>query len=345
MTTTRWCNDPAITARLRAAVGMLATMPLLLASGASAQVQQALVVDDDQDNHVLTLEVGPLHLPARAQYATPRSAVAAGVFPADAWLNRFEVRVVDSDGRLLIPGLLHHAGLFAPGQREVFSPVMRRIVAFGNETEPIALPGRFGYRVAAGDSVLVIGALANDGEEALEDVYLQIRVSYTRGEHGRNTDVLPLYLDVLPPGHRVFDVPPGESSRSWDWTPALPGRLLALGAHLHQYGVAVILEDVTSGKVIWRGRARYDRNGELVGVSRKVFRRGPVLRTDRVYRITAIYHNPTSEVVRGAMGKIGGLMQVAAGTSLPPADRCDPEYLRDVEVTLNHGHEHEHPGR
>ena len=63
----------------------------------------------------------------------------------------------------------------------------------------------------------------------------------------RHEDVLPVYLDVLPPGGRMYDVPPGTSKRSWDWSPAISGRVLALGGHLHKYGQKLVLEDVTTG--------------------------------------------------------------------------------------------------
>jgi hypothetical protein len=154
--------------------------------------------------------------------------------------------------------------------------------------------------------------------------------------------VLPLYLDVLPPGNRDYDVPAGVSSRSWDWSPAVTGKILALGGHLHRYGRALILENITTGDTIWIGTAEYDAAGELIGVDRKIFWRGYTMRSDHVYRLTAVYDNPTDQTIRGAMGKIGGLFMPASSERHPAVDRADPAYVRDYNAMVNHTHEHDH---
>ena len=309
----------------------------------AASPEPVLRVRQEARNGKLSLEYGPVTLSANVAYSgtlVPVSVTAA--VPIDGWLSSFSVELVDAQGKRIKAPLLHHAGLFAPTERDLFSPAMRRIVAFGSETETIRLPGELGYRVEKGDSVLMLAALFNATEETYEGVYLRISMEYADARRDRrHQDVLPLYLDVLPPGGRMYDVPPGESKRSWDWSPAVSGRILALGGHLHKYGQKLVLEDVTTGDTLWIGTGSYDAQGELTGVSRKIYLRGMRLQREHVYRLTAVYNNPTDEVVRGAMGKIGGVFLPDRSERIA-ADRTDADYLRDWHAMVQHSHEMDH---
>lgn len=303
----------------------------------------------DATRKTLWLEMGPVSLAANVAYQDAALALGgAGVFPLDAWLYRFEVVITDASGRRVSERVLHHLAAFAPGDRDLVSPIMGRIVAFGTETQAVALPRPLGYRVHAGDSVLVAAALFNPTARPLDSLYVRVRIDYaTTDSRARHTAVLPLYLDAHDEpggGARAFDVPPGRWETSAEWSPAVPGRLLAAGAHLHKHGVAIILEDVTARKILWRATPTCDRDGEIVGMPIKLFRGGDGVRLDpgHVYRLTAIYQNPTGEVIRGAMGKMGGVFRPDRRAPVPAADRAHPEYLRDREAQTTREHRHRH---
>lgn len=332
---------PIMVATTIALVSALITPPPAL--GQSRHVH-ALEVRHSAGQRTLTVAVGPLTVPAGLDYGGSLVTISeAAAQPIDGWLRSFELELLDARGRRVREPLLHHAGLFAPAERDLFSPAMRRIVAFGRETEAIRLPGELGYRVVPGDSLLVLGALYNPTAMVYDSLYLRFTMVYADAARDiRHVAVLPLYLDVLPPGDRVYDVPPGVSRRSWDWSPGIDGRIVALGGHLHRYGRSLILEDVTSGDTIWVGTAKYDAGGELVGVARKIFFRGVRTHTSHVYRLTAVYDNPTGEILPGAMGKIGGLFLPERGQNLAAVDRADPGYLRDLHAMVHHTHEMDH---
>jgi hypothetical protein len=303
-----------------------------------------LVVRNDVPRRTLYVEYGPLELPAGVGYAGELVTVTVEVpFGIDGWVRSFEIELVDGEGRRVTEPVLHHAGLFQPNRRDLFSETMERIVAFGQETEAIRLPGQLGYRVTPEDSALLLGALYNTGPEHYEALHLRMTLVYADARRDpRHDDVLPLYLDVMPAGNRIYDIPPGVSSRSAEWSPAVDGRIIGLGGHLHQYGAALVLEDLTSGDTIWVGEAIHDEDHELLGVSRAVFHRGVPMRADRVYRITAVYDNPTGETVPGAMGKIGGVFVPERGAVLPPVRPGEPDYIRDWHAMVHHEHEHVH---
>ena len=308
------------------------------------KVAPELTVSRNEARRTLSIQYGPIDVPAGLEYTGEMVALTVeAAIPVDGWLRSFEIELMDARGERVRESLLHHAGLFAPNRKDLFTPAMERIVAFGQETEAMRLPGQLGYRVRPGDVLLLLGALYNTSPIAYDSLYLRVNMVYADTRRDvRYTDVLPLYLDVMPPGNRTYDVPPGRSSRSLEWSPAIDGRIVGLGGHLHQYGEAVVLEDVTTGDTLWVGRATHDADYQLLGISRKVYFFGKPIRADHVYRITAIYNNPTDQTVPGAMGKIGGVFLPDSGAVMPPADRADADYVRDWEAMVNHQHEMEH---
>ncbi len=316
-----------------------------LAPPASADSDPELRVERNARRRTLTLEVGPVNLPANLGYGAPYVPVAVGgVLDLDGWLRAFHTELVDSQGRTISVNLLHHAGLLAPGERDLFNPSVRRIVAFGMETAGIRLPGQLGYRVEPGDSILFAAGFFNPTDEPFEAVYLRLRVVYADAEHdARHESVLPLYLDAVGPRMTTFDVPPGGTRQSWDWQPAIAGRILALGGHLHESGVSVELEDVATGELLFVGNAEHDEAGRLTGVSRSIFARGIRISPDRVYRVTATYRNDGTGVLTGATGHVAGLFLPDSIGDMPPADTSHPAYVADLYGKLSGsaaGHDH-----
>src|SRR5439155_825400 len=60
--------------------------------------------------------------------------------PASGLIYGFHVVVVDADGRLLPPEIVHHFNLIEPDHRELFLPISRRLVAAGKERGEQRLP-------------------------------------------------------------------------------------------------------------------------------------------------------------------------------------------------------------
>jgi hypothetical protein len=65
-----------------------------------------------------------------------------------------------------------------------------------------------------------------------------------------------------------------------------------------------------------------------------VWRLGVPLDTAHIYRLTAIYDNPTEQVIPdGGMGALGGVMVPKHLATWPLVARNDPEYQLDLRVT------------
>jgi hypothetical protein len=303
-----------------------------------------LSVRTDADEHELIFEIGPLHLEAKAGHdAVTQPKAQAVKLPVGGYLHGFTTEMVGEDGKPIPSMLLHHVNIIAPQRRELFSQIMQRVGAAGSETGPVTIPKFLGYPVTLGDSLLFTAMFHNPTEKSYHNARLRIRMRYSAEKtwHPRWA-VQPFYLDVMPPaGLHAYDLPPGRSQRSWQGQPALSGRILALGGHLHKYGVTLKLEDLTEGKVVFESAPELDENGNVIGMPKKFFiwRLGIPLRADHTYRLTAVYDNPTGQtLIGGGMGALGGVIVPDDDGAWPTVDRTHPEYQYDVKFTYEGSH-------
>jgi hypothetical protein len=164
---------------------------------------------------------------------------------------------------------------------------------------------------------------------------------------------MPIYMDVnlTVGGSNTFDVPPGRSEKAHEFVLPVGGRLLGVGGHLHDYGVAVRLEDAESGKVLAEVKAARDSAGKVSKVSRKLFGvigDGLKLKRNHRYRVVGEYDNPTGEtLIRGAMAHMSGLFAPEDMDQWPRIDPSDPDYQRDLvalQVTPDGPARHEKHG-
>jgi hypothetical protein len=177
-------------------------------------------------------------------------------------------------------------------------------------------------------------------DEEVAEAFLHVEFSYSQeGERliePRN--VYPFHLDVMGfTGNRIFRVPPGRSMRSWQGSPAVEGRVLALGGHVHDFATRLQLVDVTDGKVLWDVRPAADRDGRTTGIPTREmwWGFGRRITPEHVYRIVVEYDNPLDIAAPGGgMAEIGGVVLVEKGIAWPALEPTDPAYVRDLEETL-----------
>ncbi len=309
---------------------LLSSTPVL--SPAQAPIGARIICDSAADE--LVLIYGPVSLPPRSMPDTP---VRVASIPVSGWIHGYRVELADGEGHVLPQRLIHHVNVIAPGRRELFSNIMLRVAAVGSETAPVELPALIGYPVRAGDSLLLSPMLHNPDSVAYAGVRLVVHLPF-RAATSRlpSFRVYPFYVDVMAPaGSHSFDVPPGRSRRSWEGKPAVPGRILGLGGHLHRYGVELRFEDMTTGNVLFDRGPEVDANGEVRGVpvERYFWRLGLPVDTSHVYRLTATYDNPTGVPIEdGGMGALGGVFLPARGAVWPAANPTNAEYELDRKL-------------
>jgi hypothetical protein len=268
----------------------------------------------------------------------PEPPVSLAVLPIGGSLYGFRIEVLDGSGATLPTDLIHHVNVIDPDSRELFLPISRRVLAAGRETGVKRLPRFvFGLPVAAGQRLIVIAVLHNPTGRDFQHVRVRIVLEYVPGS--RPWPVFHGYtfqLDVaFPVGDKAFDLPVGRSVKSYEGSPAVPGKIVAIGGHMHDYGVRIEFADATTGEVLWHAEPVVDSAGRLqaipVGRLYGLTRLGVPVSPDRRYRVTVVYDNPTGLVLRaGGMGVVGGLFVPDGAVEWPAVDQSNELYWKDL---------------
>lgn len=306
-------------------------------------------VEHHPEERVVEVVLGPFEL--RDGMPHLRAPIQMVEMPVGGWLQGYSWEITDSEGNRLPHALLHHVNFVDPDHRQLFDPTARRILAAGRETREALLPPVIGIPFDRGTRYMVSAMFANSTGRDVPEAYLHVELHYLRpGDrlvHPR--DVYPFYLDVTGPvGLKDFEVPPGRTVRAWEGSPAVDGRILGVGGHLHDYARELRLIDLTTGEVLWRTRPNASVSGRVYSVPMgKLWWEGGVpIHADHRYRAEVVYDNPTdSPAPLGGMGVIAGVVAPARGAAWPELDRSDPAYRTNLlshvtapERLSGHGH-------
>lgn len=309
-------------------------MAMVPAAGGQATVED--------DGHAIIITTPPVSLPVMAPGAGMDHAhmgtfppVSEITVPVHGYLEGFEYEVVDADGNVLPQRIVHHFNIIDPVHKELFLPISQRLLAAGSETGNQSMPRLlFGVPVYLGQKLVVTAMLHNPTGVAHEGVQLRIRLPYVKvGRPWPLFEVYPFQLDVaFPAGDKGFDLPEGESSRSWEGSPSMAGRIMVLGSHLHDLATRITFEDVTEDRVLWTGLPVLDKDGEVAGVTiGHVYRKlGLPITPEHRYRVRVYYNNTTGAAIPdGGMGVVAGVFMPSAGGPWPRADVTNSLYVLD----------------
>ncbi|HEX5764305.1 MAG TPA: hypothetical protein VFY27_01960, partial [Woeseiaceae bacterium] len=255
--------------------------------------------------------------------------------PVDAYLTGFSVTLIDADGKAAPNALIHHLNFIDPENRELFLPISQRMLAIGKETGSYSFPKMlFGYPIRLGQPMVVSAMLHNPHVQDYRGVTVRVAFSYTPTKRPFPLfRVYPFQLDVLfPHGDKSFDLPPGRSERSFEATPVIDGRIIAVSGHVHEHAEALSLTDVASGRVLWSGSPTLDSAGNVARMPVTSFAAnlGLPLKAGRNYRVTVVYNNPGADTIRaGGMGVVGGVFLPNLLARWPKADPNDETYVID----------------
>jgi len=308
-------------------------------------------VSVDSSRHELTVTSGPFDLPnmpPMEDHAMMDLGVSHDTriqrfeWPVDGWFRGFRVELVDGQGNAVPPHVMHHMVMVNFSRRQLLYSAAERLMGTGTETEEVSVPKTIGVPMKPGMKLGMYVAWHNDTGKDLNGVHLKLIMLWTpKNQNPPPVNALPIYMDVnlTVGGLNTFDVPPGKSTKAYEFTLPVGGRLLGVGGHMHDYGSRVWLEDMKSGKVLTEVSAQRDPEGKLVKVSRKLFGvsgDGLRLKSKQRYRVVSEYDNPTGKMlVKGAMASMVGLFVPDDMRRWPAIDARDPTYRRDL-ASLEH---------
>lgn len=305
-----------------------------------------VTVTVDSSRHDVVITAGPYHLspmmPGMSHeemehMAEVQTELQRFEWPVDGWFRGFALSVRDGNGHELSRRNLHHLIMINFARRQLFYPAYERLMGAGQETADVSVPKSIGVPMRAGMPLGMYFMWHNETDHDLDGVFLEVRLHYLpKNTLPRPLDAMPIYMDVnlTVGGDDVFDLPPGTTVKSHDFTMPLTGRLLAAGGHLHDFGSYVRLTDETTGKVLVQLNAERRPNGEVVGLPRKLFGvsgAGLLMKAGDVYRVTGGYDNTSGALIKdGAMAHIVGLFVPDQISRWPALDLSDPGTRADL---------------
>jgi hypothetical protein len=335
-------------------VAMLVQCAPLCASSTSSAAGDSLRagVTVDRSRHEVSVTAGPFNVPAAGgmlKYMTMSddTLVQSFAWPVDGWYRGFRLEVLDGDGNPVARHVLHHLTVVNFDRRQLLYPIADRLAAVGRETADVSMPRSVGMPMTVGQRIGLYAMWGNMTGDEVQDVYLRVTLLWTpASEAPRPLDAMVMNMDVGLAGGvaNTFDIPPGWSRKSFDFRQPVDGRLLAVGGHLHDYGVLLQLEDVQRHKTLVTITSTRDARGRVSSVSRKllgVFGDGLRLRANRQYRVVAIYDNTSTDTVRNVMAQMAGLFAPDDVRQWPAVDPTDPAYQADLR---SHGRMDVHQG-
>ncbi len=316
------------------------------------------------DRHEITIDLGPVDIPAGMHHEEMPGMPMPGMnmsehhahnpvyppvmavdLPLSGWMSGFRIELVDAQGHPVPSTLLHHYNLIDPNHRELFLPISRRVLAAGSETGEVRMARwLFGAPFTKGERLVANAMLHNPTMQSYTGVRTRLVLTYTDAGHWYPLlRAYPWQFDVaFPAGDKTFNLPPGHSEKSYEGSPAVPGKIVAIGGHAHDHADSLVLRDMTTGTDVWSALPITDSTGHVVGMPRKKFIGvtgvGMRIVPDHRYRVTVFYNNPTGETMpEGGMGVVAGLFKPASDVAWPLAVTTDPLYVRDLRHYLRLG--------
>ena len=273
------------------------------------------------------MDVAAEHLVARLRFD----------WPVGGWVRGYQLDVFDANGRPMAPAFVHHFLVANFDRRQMIYPTAEKLVGIGRETGSVDLPVSMGVPLPPGQRIGMMAALHNEGDADTE-VFLRLILRWTAPDQRRDpTAVMPVNLDVqnVAGTSSAYDLPPGRSSRAYEFEAPVDGRLLAISGHLHDHGVAVRLEDAHTNREIAEVRGIRDRDNRIVRVEQKkwigLLGTGIRMRAGRRYRLVGDYDNSARDTLpSGAMAQMIAVFAPDDWGAWPRVDAGHPDYRADV---------------
>jgi len=334
--------------RLSMKCNLILSLLVALATPSLRLRAQSVETRVDSARHEVIIEAGPFEVPAmdaemvkemEMDHSMMHHEEEARVFrfdwPVDGPGRGYKIEIRDAAGAPMPRSLLHHLIGINFDRRQFIYQQAERLFGIGRETPDEALPGTLMVPLELGQRLGFYLSWHNDTGTDIHGARVRIVINWMPRAAARGyTAVLPVYFDANNDvgNTNTFDVPPGKSSKAFDFTVPASGYLITVTGHLHDYGKSVRLEDSETGKVMLKLAAKTDSAGKILGMEHKVFLLRPLrMRAGHHYRIVAEYDSPLkSTIVNGAMANILGVFAPDSQSQWPPIDPEDPIFKKDI---------------
>jgi hypothetical protein len=169
-------------------------------------------------------------------------------------------------------------------------------------TPSVEVPEGFGILLGPDDRIHWMPMFNNRSAQPAR-VEMKVRVTVIR-EKDLKKPLTRLYstLQSVQVPHLYF-VPPGRDEKQVGFSAPFDGEIHFLGTHVHPHGESIELFNETRGERVWKG-GRKKSAPAGINDAMEVFssREGYAVRAGEVYRITAVYNNPTPDPIDAMAG-------------------------------------------
>ena len=230
----------------------------------------------------------------------PDHAMRDFKFAEPVWIIGYQTEVLDARNAHPSENYLCHTFF---GDQRVTQHDDREMLAIYSDafTPDVRLPDGLGFRLAAGEPLHWMPLFNNRQEEP---VRIRMRaVIFVIREKDRSKAMRTLYstLRSVNTPH-LFFVEPGRHEFQKSFQAPFNGRIHFIGTHIHPHGVSIELYDETNGRLIWRSKRSLDQAGQMIGMDTFGSQSGYAVKAGDMFRITAIYDNPTAAPIDAMAG-------------------------------------------
>jgi hypothetical protein len=323
----------------------LALILALAAGSLSAQAPDectTVKIAVDSVKHTVVITAGPfeiakmMDMSGDMMHHHTESAMMRYQWPVDGDLSGLNVELYKADGSPVSIETVHHLVMYNFDRRQLIHESIERLFAWGQDTQQVDLPSGVGVPLPLGEHLGFLVAWHNDTGKDIHGAFVRITMPWTPPKRVK-TVVFPWYLDVsnVNGSDNSYDVPAGRSTKTFDFTLPVSGRMIAAGGHMHPYGTNVKLVDGKSGKVLIKLNTTKSKNGTERSVERFIFgfhEDALPLEAHYPYRLVASYDNTSGAAIKkGGMSQLNGLFQPSDSLLWPKLDLNDPETVKDIK--------------
>lgn len=277
-------------------VGALGLM-VTAVSAVSGQGAAASFVDLPTERRILA-SLGPVEAPEHGELRTARAPSAGGRVSHAATLHRFRVELVDSAGRPVSGGAITAAvwevTLFAGAAHAAGAEELKPLVRLSSADPDVRVPRPYGVQLDAGDSLLIVATVQVGDSSAYAVLRVTIEYESAGGPVSR-LQVLSLCASEMPMARAGESLAPSDGVvRAWIWRPAVNGRMVAIAGRPLVGAQELVLEDATTGEVLWSTRAQSLMAGDSSAQQSAIIRPSVAVQEGRSYRLRASYASATA---------------------------------------------------
>ncbi len=243
------------------------------------------------------------------------------------WIKSLSVEVLNQKEQEQPLTYLCHAWMTLKDKNLYGTDPLGGLMTISEGMESFDFPEGFGMAITPNAKVDLLAQAMNDNPNYNENINYRFKIKYLEEKQDSNLNMKPLKqipMSVLGPKVEIKDgaicdssvtttglsahflVKPGKTTYENVYAPGFfknQSKIHFIKLHLHRFGQNVKLIDNTLKKVVWEGKATYNKENQIESTSYFSSKEGITINPTHEYKVVSEYNNPTKDNADG-MGVI-----------------------------------------